>query len=67
VIETVFGISDWTTTGTLLRLPLAESDRQSREELQVIDGDGSVMIWALAETGTPFRGRRVLNLLCTIT
>jgi hypothetical protein len=39
----------WITTGT-------ESGRQSREELQVIDGDGSVMlIWALlVETGPLF-------------
>jgi hypothetical protein len=35
------------TTGTLLRLPLAESGRQSREELQVIDREGYVMSWAL--------------------
>jgi hypothetical protein len=42
------------TTGTLLRLPLAKSGRQSREELQVIVRDGSVMIWALVETGPLF-------------
>jgi hypothetical protein len=38
----------WIATGT-------EIGQQSRDELQVIDGDGSVMIWALlVETGPLF-------------